>query len=122
MAKIHHKTLASAVEKYSPLHQEGQSEDEVKAAIAEDPKEFDTDAINDIYKAIVGGPEKDPEPSKPQKEEKPSDKKKAGRYIVAVAFRDINDFTRVHPVDADVSHFDAGRLEHLVNTGVVKAL
>lgn len=41
-------------------------------------------------------------------------------HIAKVEFRDINDFNTIYIEGADVSHFDAARLENLVNTGIVE--
>jgi hypothetical protein len=58
---LHHQTLGAAVKKYGPVHTSGQSEAEVKEAIAADEKDFNSDAVNEIYAAITAEVEQ-PEP------------------------------------------------------------
>lgn len=114
MAKLHHATLKAAVTRYSELHAEGKPEEEVKAAIADDEKGFDTDEVNQIYDAIIGGDD-----SEEQSEEEEKKGSKTGKYTVASEFRDISDFNKVHKVGSDVSHFDEARLKSLVESGLV---
>ena len=106
MAKIHHLTLKAAVEKYQPLVTEGKTEAEIKEAIASDEKEFDEDAVSQIYQAIVT----------PNEGNKGAEKK----HIVTSPFRDKSDFTKAYNVGDEVSHFDAERLAHLVTNKLVE--
>lgn len=110
MAKLHHTVVKYGVAKYSVLHTEGKTADEVKTAIAADEKGFDEEGVNQIYEAIVNPVTKD-EISKDDSEAK---------FYVLKEFRDINDFSKVHEVEADVSHLDKGRLEKLVELGLVE--
>lgn len=121
MAKLHHMTLKAAVEKYAPLHAEGKSEEEVKASIAEDEKGFDTDEVEQVYAAIIGSDSQGEEGGNgDQGDDKKDTAKAKGTYTVKSEFRDISDFSKVHKVGADVSHFDVKRLETLVANGLVE--
>lgn len=104
---LHYTKVRYGVEKYSVLHTEGKTADEVKTAIAADEKGFDEDGVNQIYEAIVNPVVKD-------------EKKEDVKFYVVKEFRDINDFTKVHEVEADVSHFDENRLSNLVELGLVE--
>lgn len=123
---LHHQTLKSAVGKYLPLFTEGKSEEDIKAEIATDPKEFDEEAINEIYEAIVnfdvpGGendPDKEPE-TKPKGPAKKAESKEPKSFVVAQQFRDKDNFDKLHKVGADVSHFTKTRLKKLVDMGLV---
>lgn len=55
-----------------------------------------------------------------QTDKKPAASKKSAGATVTVEFRDVNDFTKIHQVGDDVSHFDADRLEKLINLGYVE--
>lgn len=44
----------------------------------------------------------------------------ATKHIVIAEFRDINDFSKVYAVGSDVSHFNAKRIEKLIESGLVK--
>lgn len=50
---LHHAKLKAAVGKYSPLHTEGKTSEEVKAEIVKDEKGFNADEVNEIYEAIL---------------------------------------------------------------------
>lgn len=105
MAKLHHMTLKSAVDKYKPYADEGKTEEEVKQTIASDEKGFDADQVAEIYAAIIA----------PPAETKPLEK----AHIVEKEFRDINNFNQIHRKGADVSHFAKDRLTKLVDNGHV---
>lgn len=51
-------------------------------------------------------------------------KKKEGEitpsHVVAIEFRDINDYSKVYKVGEDISHFDADRLIDLIEKGIAK--
>ncbi len=64
---LHHLTKKAAVEKYGPLLTEGKTREEIMLEVANDPKEFSADDINEIVNAIIGEP-----PANPN--EKPSPK------------------------------------------------
>ena len=110
MAQLHHTKVKYGVATYSVLHTEGKTADEVKTAIAADEKGFDEDGVNQIYEAIVNPVAKD---------DKPKDEANAKFYVLK-EFRDLNDFSKVHEVEADVSHFGKERLEKLVELGLVE--
>lgn len=126
---LHHQTLKSAIGKYLPLFTEGKSEENIKAEIATDPKEFDTEAINEIYEGIINFvPGNDPESDKgtdkgngPDQKgsAKKADSKEPKSYVVAQQFRDKDNFDKLHKVGADVSHFNKTRLKKLVDMGLV---
>lgn len=107
MAKLHHTKIKSAVAKYSGLHAEGKTADEVKTAIAADENAYDAEGVEDIYNAIVN-----PKPIETKDE--------IQTYLVIKDFRDINDFSKNHAVGDDVSHFDPERLATLVANGHVE--
>lgn len=120
MGKLHHKTLSAAVEKYGPLHKEGKTEEEIKAAIAADEKDFDQEGVDEIYATIVG---ETPTPPVLKSNEGDGDDKNKGKkgnkFIVATEFRDISDFAKIHKVGDEVSHFKKERLDSLVKNGHV---
>lgn len=104
---LHHATLKAAVAKYAPLHAEGKTEAEVKQAIAADEKSYDETAVAEIYAAIAGaGPEEEPA--------------KAKKHVLKIEIRDKDDFSKVHAIGTDVSHFEAGRLQFLKDNGYVE--
>jgi hypothetical protein len=90
--------LAAAVKKFSPLHEDGKTEEEVKAEIA---KENDAEATDAIYYAIAAAD-------------------KQNYYIVISDFRDINNFDKAYAAGDDVSHFEQSRLDKLVELGLVE--
>jgi hypothetical protein len=100
---LHHATLGAAVKKYGPLHTSGQTEAEVKEAIAGDEKDFNADAVNEIYAAITAEVEQP----------------KASAHIVSTEFRDKDNFDTRYEIGDDVSHFDEVRLADLVERGLV---
>jgi len=131
MSKIHHATLKSAVATYLPFLQAGSTEEEVKEEIDKDPKAFDQESVNEIYAAIVAASENSGDPGSGADEgEKDKDNekdlgkekkaKKKGAYIVVAPFRDIDDFSKEHKPGHDVSHFDAKRLENLMEKKLVE--
>ncbi|WP_231489909.1 hypothetical protein [Pedobacter sp. Leaf170] len=105
MAKLHHTKVKSAVAKYSGLHAEGKTSDEVKTAIAADENGYDAEGVEEIYNAIIT-----PAPEKPE----------ANVFTVIKEFRDISNFDKIHKVGADVSDFDTERLAALVANGHVE--
>ncbi len=110
---LHHATLKAAVKAYGHLHSQGKSADEVKAAIAADEKQFEGDAVNEIYRAIIF--HKDGE-------QPCADKlKKADGYTVVSEFRDKDKWEKLYQVGDDVSHFDEDRLANLVERKLVEA-
>lgn len=132
---LHHQTLKAAVGKYLPLFTEGKSEEDIKAEIAADPKEFDAEAINEIYEGIVNfvpdpegdkgagdGPDKGTD-NGPQTGSKGPSKQTGNKepksFVVAQQFRDKDNFDKLHKVGADVSHFSKTRLKKLVDMGLV---
>jgi hypothetical protein len=130
MAKVHHATLKAAVVKYGGLIAEGKSPEEIKDAIAADDKEFDSEAVEEIYTAILEEEEaEDPDADKgdtgvkkPEAPQPPAaGKKKAGSFTVTTEFRDIDNFNKVHKVGSDVSHFSKDRLDRLVELKYVSA-
>lgn len=58
-----------------------------------------------------------PDEPKPAPQSKGPSKPKS--YVVAVEFRDIDSFSKVWHVGADVGHFQASRLERLIKLGYV---
>lgn len=116
---LHHATIGSAVKKYGPLHTEGKTEAEVRAAIAGDEKAFNPEQVDEIYAEIAKSEgEGDDEPKEPS----PAKVKKAKGHIVAVEFRDKNDFSKLYKVGEDVSHFDEGRKADLVSRKLIEAI
>ena len=103
---LHHATLKSAVAKYKVLAMEGKSENDIKIAISQDEKEFDSDAINEIYAAVVAIDE--------------DNDAKQGKYAVVSHFRDLSNFSIAWNEGDDVSHFDEDRLKKLVELKLVE--
>jgi hypothetical protein len=129
---MHHQTLKSAVKQYSTLHIEGQSEEDVKKAIAADEKGFDEVDVDEIYAAILKADAADAADAAGDNGDA-GDKGDAGdnapvvnkstkgkSHIVKQPFRDIKNFDKIHSVGSNVSHFDAKRLEGLVKNGLVE--
>ncbi len=115
---LHHATLKTLVKNYGSLHLEGKSEDEVKAAIAGDPKNLDEDQVDEVYQAIVAQPS-DNNPGKENENPNPVGKKTA-KAIVAQPFREKGNYDKLYKVGEDVSHFDEKRLARLKEKGLIK--
>ncbi len=90
--------LKSAFTKFSPLHEEGKTEQEIKAEIS---KEYDAEATDEIYYAIASA-------------------EKESYYTVSKEFRDLNDYNNILKPGDDVTHFDQERLDRLVELGLVE--
>jgi hypothetical protein len=119
---LHHQTLKAAVNKYGPLHDSGQSEQEIRNAIKSDEKGFDKDEVEEIYAAIVD-PERKEDADAPEAEDGKSTKKGAGKkavYKVKTPFKDINDFAKQWNEGDDVSHFEQERLKNLEDLGYIE--
>jgi hypothetical protein len=110
MAKLHHMKLKSAINKYQPLFTEGMSDEGMKALIADDESEFTDDEVYEIFSALA----------KPESEMPPAPQDFRGAYIVVSPFRDINNFNLKHEPGADVSYFDAVRIEKLLKMGLIE--
>ncbi|MBC7948660.1 MAG: hypothetical protein H7Y42_12305 [Chitinophagaceae bacterium] len=106
---LHHSTLKAAIKRYAPLHSEGKTPEEVKAEISKDEKEFDEDAVNEIYGSIVadsGDSENEQEKKKPT-------------HSVVFQFRDKID-QKIYNTGENVDHFSKGRLAELLEKGLLK--
>jgi 2-hydroxy-3-keto-5-methylthiopentenyl-1-phosphate phosphatase len=101
---LHHATLGAAVKKYGPLHNEGLSEEAIKEAIAGDEKEFNADAVNEIYAAIT------------------AEVGAAKGHVALTEFRDRDNFDLIYKAGDDVSHFDEARKADLVERGLIEAV
>lgn len=103
---IHHNTLKAAVNRYKPMVDDGKTDEEILAEIANDDKKFDDEEIKEIFAAIKAddGPEVD----------------KKAKYIVVSPFRSVLNFNVEHKEGEDVSGFDEQRLKDLINLGLVK--
>lgn len=126
MAKLHHTKLKAAVALYLSLHTAGANEQEVKAEIAKDEKNYNEEAVNEIYTAILkepgAGDAADSGGTKSEGDtvDKSDTKGKKKKHIVVSAFRDISDFNTQYGAGDDVSHFDEKRLEALVANKLVE--
>jgi hypothetical protein len=125
MAKLHHATKKTAVTTYSTFHTAGASEAEVKSEIAKDAKEFDDEAINEIYQGILDASgsvddSQDNSEEDGKSTEETTGKGKKKKHIVVSPFRDIHNFDNQNNPGDDVSHFDKDRLERLVKSGLVE--
>lgn len=105
MENFNKNSLKAAVKTYGPLHSDGKTDAEVKAALKADEKGYSDKQIDSIYDAIIAPPES----------------KADAKYKVVEgkSFRDKDDFSIEYTEDSDISHLSPERIEHLVGIGYV---
>lgn len=95
--------LKAAVKRHQELlSREGITEEQVREAIANDPKGFDEEGVDEVYAALVN--------FSPSGEE----------HIVIAEFRDVNNFDILYKVGDNVDHFTPKRLEYLISRKLVE--
>lgn len=110
---MHHSKLKAAVKKYSPLNDEGQTEEEIRAAM--DADGYSVDEANQIYDAIVAS-----DGSAPEKKPKApgAEKAKAGHEVI-LQFRDKHD-QKIYNTGDDYRPRDDDRAADLIKRGIIK--
>ncbi len=99
--------LKAAVKRHLELfQQEGSTEEQVREAIANDPKGFDDEGIDEVYNALFNY--------------SPDEEEREEGHTVIVEFRDINNYDVLYEVGDNVDHLPSERLQDLISKKLVE--